>query len=161
MGERPASVTWAIRLNWALVLLGTVTTTLTVILRDELIRAWAEGRPRDVGRVLETEGLQAVKDGTIRPPAFVPVAVVLFVVVALLIWVLLVFFRNGYSWARVSLTALLFFTAVSTLGGVRTDPPTVFVVLSFVSFALEVGAVFFLWHKDTSAYLRGESATVS
>ena len=59
---RPSSVTWAIRLHWMLVLLGLVAVVLAVVLNDELIRTWAEGRP-DLSRVLETQGLQAIKDG--------------------------------------------------------------------------------------------------
>jgi hypothetical protein len=155
MNPKPASVTRAIWLSWALVLLGAVTTALTVILRDDLIRAWAEGRA-DIRRILETQGLQAVKDGAVQPPAFVPVAVVLFIVMAMLIWILLVFFGNGYNWARVSLTALLVLTAVGTVAGLRTGPPTVFVVLCYLSFVLELAAVVFLWHPDTNAFLRGE-----
>lgn len=153
--DRPSSVTHAIRMHWGLVLLGLLTSVLTVVLRDDLLRSWAEGRP-DLRRVLETQGLQAIKDGEVRPPAFVPVAIVLFVVVALLIWMLLVFFANGYHWARLSLTALLFFAAVSTVAGIRTDPPAVFVVLSVASMVLEVVAVAYLWHPDTNRFLRGD-----
>ena len=151
---QPSSVRRAIWLLWALVLLGLVTTVLTVVLRDDLIRSWAEGR-RDIRPLLESEGLQAVKDGAVQPPAFVPVAVVLFVVVALLIWVLMVFFRNGYNWARVSLTALLVAVAIGTVASVRAGPPTTFVVLAFVSFVVELAAIAYLWHRQTSQYLRG------
>jgi hypothetical protein len=76
-------------------------------------------------------------------------------VVALLIWVLAAFLRSGYNWARVSLTLTLVFLAVGTIGGLRTGAPTVFTVLSVASFPLEAVAIYFLWHKDTSAYLRG------
>ena len=88
-------------------------------------------------------------------PAFVPVALVLFVVVALLIWVLAAFLRSGYGWARMSLTVTLFFLAVGTIAGLRTGAPAMFMVLSVASFPIEAAAVYFLWHKDTSAYLRG------
>ena len=154
---QPAAVKRAIWLLWALVLLGLVTTVLTVVLRDALIRSWAEGRP-DIRPLLESEGLQAVKDGAVQPPAFVPVAVVLFVVVALLIWVLMVFFRNGYGWARVSLTALLVLVAIATVASMRSGPPTTFLVLAFVSFVVELAAVAYLWHPQTSEYLRRSSS---
>ena len=108
-------------MHWLLVLLGLVAVVLTVVLNDQLITSWAEGRP-DMRRVLETQGLQAVKDGPVRPPAFVAPAITLYVVVALLMWMLLVFFANGNNWARLSLTALLFFTAVTTVAGIRTEP---------------------------------------
>jgi hypothetical protein len=153
-GQQPASVTWASRALAAVVALGLLTTVLIVVLRDELIRSWAEGR-RDLRRVLNTEGLDGVKNGEVHVPAFVPVAVVLFVVVALLIWVLAAFLRSGYNWARISLTLTLVFLAVGTIGALRTGAPTVFMVLSVASFPLEAVAIYFLWHKDTSAYLRG------
>ena len=44
-GRQPASMAWAQRMLVALVALGLVTTVLIVVLRDELIRSWAEGRP--------------------------------------------------------------------------------------------------------------------
>ncbi len=79
----------------------------------------------------------------------------LFVVVALLIWVLAAFLRGGYSWARMALTVTLFFLAVGTIAGLRTGAPATFMVLSVASFPIEAAAAYFLWHKDTSAYLRG------
>ena len=150
---RPSSVTRAIRMHWMLVLLGLVVVVLTVVLNDELIRTWAEGRS-DLRRVLETQGLQAIKDGAVRPPAFVAPAITLFVVVGLLMWMLLVFFANGNNWARLCLTALLFFAAVTTVAGIRTDPPEVFVVLSVASMVIEVVAVAYLWHPDTNRFMR-------
>ena len=153
-GQQPASLAWATRMLAAIVALGAVVTVLIVVLRDQLIRSWAEGR-RDTRRVLRTQGLDAVKNGEVHVPAFVPVALVLFVVVALLIWVLTAFLRGGYNWARVSLTVTLFFLAVGTIAGLRTGAPATFMVLSVASFPLEAAAVYFLWHKDTSAYLRG------
>jgi hypothetical protein len=152
--QHPASVSWAARLLAALVALGAVVTVLIVVLQDQLIRAWAQGRP-DTRKVLRTRGLEAVKNGEVHVPAFVPVALVLFVVVALLIWVLAAFLRGGYGWARVSLTVTLFFLAVGTIAGLRTGAPVTFTVLSIASFPIEVATAYFLWHKDTSAYLRG------
>jgi len=153
-GQQPSSVTWATRLLTAIVVLGAVVTVLIVVLRDQLIRSWAEGRP-DMRRVLRTGGLDAVKNGEVHVPAFVPVALVLFVVVAGLVLVLTAFLRGGYNWARIALTLTLFFLAVGTIAGLRTGAPTTFMVFSVISFPLEAAAVYFLWHKDTSAYLRG------
>ena len=153
-GQQPASLTWATRMLAAVVGLGALVTLLTVVLRDQLIRAWAEGRP-DLRRVLRTEGLEAVKNGDVRVPAFVPVALVLFVVVAGLVWVLAAFLRGGFSWARLALTATLFFLAVGTVAVLRTGAPVTFMVLAVLSFPLEAAAAFFLWHRDTSAYLHG------
>jgi hypothetical protein len=153
-GQQPASLVWAQRMLAALVAVGLVVTVLIAVLRDQLIRSWAEGRP-DLRRVLDTQGLDGIKNGEVHVPAFVPVSVVLFVVVALLIWVLTAFLRGGYNWARVALTVTLFFLAVGTIAGLRTGAPATFMTLSVASFPIEAAAVYFLWHKDTSAYIRG------
>ena len=150
----PTSVTRASQLLAAVVALGAVVTVLIVVLHDQLIRSWAEGR-RDTRKVLRTQGLDAVKNGEVHVPAFIPVALVLFVVVALLIWVLVAFLRGGYGWARMSLTVTLFLLAVGTIAGLRTGAPTTFTVLSVASFPLELAAAYYRWHQATSAYLRG------
>jgi hypothetical protein len=152
--RHPASVSWASRLLAALVGLGAVVIALVVVLRDQLIRSWAEGRP-DTRKLLRTGGLEAVKSGEVHVPQFIPVAVTLFVVVALLIWVLTAFLRSGFGWARVALTVTLFFLAVGTIAVLRTGAPTTFMVLSVASFPIEAAAAYFLWHKDTSDFLRG------
>ena len=152
--QHPASVSWVSRLLAALVALGAVVTVLIVVLQDQLIRSWAEGRP-DTRKVLRTGGLEAVKSGEVHVPQFIPVALTLFVVVALLIWVLTAFLRSGYGWARVALTVTLFFLAVGTIAGLRTGAPATFVVLSVASFPIEAAAAYFLWHKDTGDFLRG------
>ena len=152
--RHPASVTWASRLLGGLVALGAVITLLTVVLQDQLIRSWAEGR-KDTRKVLRTRGLDAVKNGEVQVPHFIPVALTLSVVVALLIWVLTMFLRGGYGWARVALTLTLFFLAVGTIAGLRTGAPVTFAVLSIASFPLELAAAYFLWHRDTGAFLKG------
>ena len=156
--HHPASLTWARRMLGALVALGAVVTVLMVLLRDQLIRTWAQGRP-DLRKVLRTQGLNAVKNGEVHVPAFIPVALVLFVVVALLIWVLAAFLRGGYGWARIALTVTLFFLAVGTIAALHTGAPTTFVLLCALSFPIEAAAVYFLWHRDTGAYLNGSWTT--
>jgi hypothetical protein len=152
--QYPASMTWATRLLAALMALGAVVTVLIVVLQDQLIRAWAEGRA-DTRKVLRTRGLEAVKSGEVQVPQFIPVALTLFVVVALLIWVLTMFLRAGYTWARIALTIALFFLAVGTIAGLRTGLPATFTVFAVASFPIECAAAYFLWDKDTSAFLRG------
>ena len=138
--HQPRSLTVAIRVVWGLVALSGLTALLTVVRRDELISRWAAGR-QDVSSV--------------QPPEFVPVAIVLFIVFAALAAVLVMFVRDGHSWARLSLTVLVVFMAVSTLAGLRTDPPMLFLALSLVALVLDVVLLVFLWHRDTSTYIRG------
>lgn len=136
--ERPRAVTVAMWLLVAMVALSGATAFLTLVFEDELVDAWAEGRT-DVGSV--------------EPPAFVPVAITLFVVVALLVVVLLMFFRERHNWSRVLLSALVAMMVVATLAGLRTNPPPLFLALALVSLVVDLAAIGALWHKDTRAYV--------
>lgn len=136
--QRPASVTSAIRTQVALIGVGAVTTLLTVVQEDELVRIWLSRHPTGI-----------------EPPVFVPVAVVLFFTFALLAAVLVVFFRGGHGSARVALTVLAGFILLAMIAVLRLDPPVLFVALAVLSALLDLVLVFFLWHKDTSEFLRG------
>ncbi len=151
--QEPTSVRRAIQLLWSLIVLGAVTTLLTVVLHESLLRAWALDHPTARGIYLDG-GLPALEEGSIRPPAFVPVAVVLFVVVAVLLWVLLVFLRSGDRWARLAIVALVVFLGVATVGALRTGPPTIFVAIAAVSLVLDALLVLLLLHPDTGAFVR-------
>lgn len=138
--QQPASVTRAIQMLLGLMVLGGLTTVLVVVLRDDVTRTLAAGRSTDAD---------------LQPLSFVPVAVVLFIVFAGLSLVLVPFFRVGHNWARFSIAGLVAFVALATLAGMRTDPPTVFLVLAAVSLLIDAVLMFFLWHRDTNAYVRG------
>lgn len=152
--ERPVSVTRATQVTAALVALTGLTALLTVFLRDDLIRSWADGH-RTAREIVRDGGLDALDRSSITPPAFVPVAIVLFVVFAALAWVLIVFIRAGHEWARLTLAGSVVLMAIATGGGMRTSPPTTFVVLSWMSIVLEALLLVFLAHKDTTAFIRG------
>lgn len=145
MGKLPEPVLRAIWGLRALVLIGAVMAAMVVVFRDELIAAWSVGYPLD---------------SAIKPPSFVPVALVLFIVTAGLILVLVPFLRTGHPWARYSLAAIVFSVLFSTVAGLRTDPPLVFVVISAISIVLEVIILALLFHKQTNAFLRGSAITV-
>lgn len=152
--QQPGSVTNAIRALLGLIALSGLTAVLTFVLRDDLVRSWADGNEA-AREVIEQGGLTALDESSIHVPAFVPVAVVLFVVFAMLAGVLIMFFRDGHSWARLSLSALVVFTALGSLAGLRIDPPPAFLVLSALSIVQALLVLVFLWHKDTSAFIRG------
>jgi hypothetical protein len=111
-----------------------LTAVLTVALHGELVDAWARGRT-DIT--------------AIQPPAFAPVAVTMSVVLAVLVAVLLSFFRNGYDWARVVLSVVVVLLGVTACAVLRTDPPTLFLVVAVVSVAVDLTAAAALWHPDT------------
>ena len=137
----------------ALLLLAAVVAVLTVVLEDDIVRAWAEDNA-SARTILAHDGLEALKAEPITP-AFVPVVLVLFLVVVLLVGVLAAFFRCGHHWARVTLTVTVVLVSVSTLAILRARMPPVFSVLSVVSVVLEATLLWFLWHRDTSAYVTG------
>jgi len=139
--QQPRSVSGVTWFLGGLVLLSGLTALLTVLYRDDLVRSWEAGH-RDVS-------------GALEPPAFVPVAIVLFIVFALLAAVLLSFLRSGHAWARLALSGLAVFMAVVTLAGLRSDPPALFLVLPVVWVALDVALLVCLWLPGTSAYLNG------
>jgi hypothetical protein len=155
MGRQlPASVTNAIRAQLALIVVSGVATVLTVVQRDALVTAWAEASP-NARRILEEGGLQALYDSAIQIPNFGPVAVVAFFTFALLALLLVVFFRDGHPSARLALTGLAAFFLLGTVVLYRQDPPVQFVVVAAVSAVLDVLVVYFLWHRDTTQFLRG------
>ena len=135
--QRPAMVTGATWLTVAAVAMTGVTALMTVVFKDELVRAWAADRS---------------DAGAVEPPAFVPVAVTMFVVVALLAVVLLSFFREGHHWARILLSAVVVMVGIATFAILRTNPPPLFLAIAIVSLVIDVAAVGALWHKETRAF---------
>lgn len=152
--QRPRSVSNAVRAQWALVAVSGVATLLTVLMRDDLLRAWVDSNPT-ARAIVADGGMAALRESAISVPAFVPVAVVSFLVYALLAWVLAVLFHQGHGWARWSLVAL----AASFLFGAyvifRTGLPTPFLVFGAVAVLLDLLVVAFLLHPDTAEWIRG------
>lgn len=135
--ERPAAVVGAIWLVVAVVAMAGLNALLTAVFKSELIDAWAAGRS---------------DEGSVEPPAFVPVAVTMFVVVALLSVVLLSLFREGHNWARLVLSAVVALVAVGTLAILRTEPPALFFLVAVASLGVDLAALVALWRRDTRAF---------
>ena len=139
MGRQlPRSVTRAVQTQAALVVVSGLITVLTAIQREELEAAFVARESPDID-----------------VPAFVPVAVVLWVTFALLAAVLVVFFRSGHPSARLSLTGLAAFFLFTMLVMYRQDPPGLFDVLAAVAAVLDVVLIYFLWHRETNEFMRG------
>ena len=143
--QRPTSVTNALRAQWALVVVSAIGAVVTVLLRDALLERWADARG----------GLDAVEQSGIATPAFVPVALVAFIVYAALAWVIAVLFREGHRWARWSLLALAagFLFVVYVIN--RADPPAPFVVVGVVAAVLDLALIWFLAQPDSGEWVRG------
>jgi hypothetical protein len=136
--ERPGSVLATIWLLGGVIVVYGAASVLTAVFDDELVSSWSAGRP---------------DTGSVEPPAFVAVAIVMFIVVASLLGVLMHFFHVGLAWARVLLTVLTVVVALGTLALVVTGPPALFLVVLLIGLVLDVAALASLWHRDTSAYL--------
>ena len=145
MGQHPTSVTRATQLLLALLVAGLVVTVLVVVFRDDLDEAWSAGHPAD---------------SAIQPLDFVPVAITMYVVVALLMLSLIPFFRNGANWARHSLAVMVLVIVLATVAVLRTDPPTLFVVVSIASLVLDALVLVYLWLPETSRYMHDGTSSV-
>ncbi len=138
--EAPRALTWVTRSVLAMVVVGAATAVLVVVQREELLAAWTVGHP---------------PDSTIKPLAFVPVALVLFVVFVGSVLLMLAFLLGGHGWARYCLAAIVAFVALATVAALRTNPPAAFVLVSAIGLGVEVSTLALLWHPATSAFLRG------
>lgn len=156
MGRQwPGSVVNAQRCLGVVVALMGLATVLTIVLEDDLIEAWAQRNP-GAREILREGGIEALKQSSIALPAFVPVAVVMFVVMLGLLAVLRVFFREGYEWARLSLVGVALLVGLGAgLIAFRESPPAVFVVLALVTMLADLAFLALLAHPDTTAFIRG------
>lgn len=152
MDERPVELTRALQALAALVVVGGITVLFVVLFRDSLARAWAEGNPA-TRHLLRTQGLAAVRAGTVKPPHFVAPAVTLYVVMLGLLWVLSQFLRNGFEWGRIGITLLLLGSAVASVGAILTDPPALFVVCTIVAMITGVTSLVFMWLPPVTRYI--------
>jgi hypothetical protein len=151
----PRSVELAIRATWALVVVVVVLVVLLWIFRDDVIGAWASGH-QGAREVFDQGGRAGLERAGFAPPSFLPVAVTMLVVGAMLVWVLSAVFRQGHRWGQLGLFALLVVSAYLSIAlGFVLAPPPVFVVLAVVSLLVEGLAVAGLWHPDTRAFLAG------
>lgn len=150
--QLPGSMVNALRVLLAIVLVTGATAVLTLVQGDEVILAWSEGNS-SAQDILAEGGIEALRDSPIVP-SFGPLAIVLFVVFAALAAVLAAFLVAGHGWARLVLSATVVFGVLVAAAGLRNNLPTAFTVLSVLSLALSAALLFFLWRKDTGAYLR-------
>lgn len=138
--SRPASVSRALALIWALVAVLVVMTVLAVVFADDLVAATGMGGARTA-------------DDTRVSPSFTPVVVTMVVCLGSTTLVFMSFLKGGHNWARHCLAVLLLGAAIATLAALRTGPPTIFVVGAVVMLLLEAALVACLYHPDTGRYV--------
>ncbi|HEX8781497.1 MAG TPA: hypothetical protein VF728_10060 [Nocardioides sp.] len=150
--QLPGSLVKTLGLLVGVVLVSGLTAVLTWVQEDELVLTWGQGNPA-AREILAEGGFEALRESPIVP-SFAPLAIVSFVVFALFAAVLASFLVDGHGWARPVLTVTVLFAALVAVLGIGRHLPTLFMVLSWVSLALHAVLLVFLWHKDTTAYLR-------
>jgi hypothetical protein len=153
--EVPRSVVLAVRAAWSLVGLMAVVTVLMAVFYDDVVGAWADRR-EGAREAFAQGGRTGLERAGFAPPHFLPVAVTMLVVGAMIVWVLAVFLRLGYRWGQLGLFALMLGCAYASISlGLVLGPPTVFVVVAVLTLPVEGMAVVWLWHGDTRAHVRG------
>ena len=153
MRQLPTPVTRSIWVVRALVGWGVVATVLTVVLRDDLILAWARGN-QAAQEVLDEGGLEALRQSSIRIPGFVALTVTLLVVYVALVLVLVAFLRGGYPWSRMVLTATAGSTSFAIAVGLARYLPPLFAALAVGALLLNLALLWFLWQRETTRFLR-------
>ena len=146
--DLPGSVVNSMRVLGLIVATSGVITLLIWLMRDDVILGWAKGNP-SAQEILSQGGIELLRDSP-----FVALSVVAFVGFALLVLVLGSFFVGGYGWTRPVLTAT---AGVGVLVGVvclDSHLPVIFVVLSALVIVEGLVLSFFLWQRETTAYLR-------
>ena len=126
--QRPASVSRALALIWALVAVILVMTVLAVVFSDDLVAATGMGGARNA-------------DDTRVSPSFEPVVITMVVCFVITVLVFMSFFKGGHNWARHCLAAVMALAAISTLAALRTGPPALFVAGAVVMLLLEAALV--------------------
>ncbi len=148
----PRSVDYAVRVLGLIVATAGVITLLIWLMRDAVLRAWAEGN-ESAQTILAEDGLDALRASP-SAPGFVALALVAFVGFTLLAMVLGSFFMGGHGWTRLVLTAT---AGVGVLvGAICLDNhlPVIFVVLSALVIVEGLALLYFLWQRETTTYLR-------
>ena len=130
-----------------------LTVVLMAVFHNAVLGSWAR-RHAGARDAWAQGGRAGLERAGIVPPAFWPVAATMFVVAAMLVWVLTVFFAEGHRWGQLGLCGFdLVGVFSSVILGFRLHPPPVFVVLAVVSLGLEAWLAVCLWRRDTRAYL--------
>ncbi|MCF6377316.1 hypothetical protein L2K70_06845 [Nocardioides KLBMP 9356] len=148
----PGSVANAVRVLGLIVATSGVITLLIWLLSDDVILGWAKGNP-SAQEMLDQGGIEQLRESPIVP-GFVALAIVAFVGFALLAMVLGSFFLGGHPWTRFVLTAT---AGVGVLVGavcLANHLPVIFVVLSALVIVEGLVLSYFLWQRDTTAFLR-------
>jgi hypothetical protein len=142
-GEAPPSIRTSVNLVWAIVAMSVLSAVVTFIFIDDIIAT-----------ALQDQGTAGVSEGTVRASA--TVSAVVGVVLFGALWIVLgIFLRKGANWARIVLSILAGLGVVFGLFGLAAPQHASVLVIGVITWVLEAALLWFLWQKDSTAYLKG------
>lgn len=140
-GDAPPSIRTSVNLVWAIVAMSVLSALVTFIFFDDVLATTMEGQPA------------TVDESTLR--ASLTVSSLVAVVVFGALWIVLgIFLRKGANWARIVLTILAGLGVAFGLFGLAAPQHAGLLVVGIITWVLEAALLWFLWQKDSSAYLR-------
>ncbi|HWL97019.1 MAG TPA: hypothetical protein VNP20_06710 [Nocardioidaceae bacterium] len=140
-GDAPPSIRTSLNLVWAIVAMSVLSAVVTFIFFDDVLATAMEAQPA------------GADESTVR--ASLTVGPLIGVVVFGALWIVLgIFLRKGANWARIVLTILAGVGVVSGLFNLVTPQHPGVLVVGIITWVLEAALLWFLWQKDSSAYLK-------
>ena len=110
---------------------------------------------RTWGDIYDEGGADAVSDSA---PAYVPIAVISTIIFGGIMALLAIFLQRGDNWARIVLTVLAVLGVLGAFSNFVQHRPALLLVITVLQLALYVGLLVFMWHRDSSAYVKGSRA---
>ena len=142
-GEAPPSIRTSVNLIWAIVAMSVLSAVVTFIFIDDIIAT-----------TLQDQGAAGVSESTVRASA--TVSAIVGVVVFGTLWIVLgIFLRKGANWARIVLSVLAGLGVVFGLFGLVAPQHASVLVIGIITWVLEAALLWFLWQKDSTAFLKG------
>ena len=141
-GEEPPSIRTSVNLVWAIVAMSVLSAVVTFIFIDDIIAT-----------TLQDQGTAGVTESQLRAGAIL--SAIVGVVVFGALWVVLgIFLRRGANWARIVLSVLAGLGVVFGLFGLVAPQHASLLVIGIITWVLEAALLWFLWQKDSTAYLK-------
>jgi hypothetical protein len=150
--DLPTTVVNSVRVLMLIVATAALITLLIWLKRDDVILGWAQGNP-SAQELLAQGGIAQLRESPIVP-GFGALSLVAFIGFTLLAMVLGSFFLGGHGWARIVLTATAGVGVLVGAVALKSHLPAVFVVLAALVIVEGVVMSFFLWQRETTAFLR-------
>lgn len=138
--QQPSSIRTAVMLVWAIVAVSIVNLVLSFAFIDDIVAASGTDLSESEQDAARTVAL---------------ISAVVFGLVFAVLWALMGYFLGkGKNWARIVLTILAVLGVLGGLFGFVGDQPAVLLVTGIITLLLELGLLYFMWQKESSAFLQ-------